>query len=233
MTCPNGLTWAAAIGAWAVLLAAAMGAMHAYMATPGMAIVAPVKWPANAAIPLQPGVYSLVLFVHPHCPCTDSTITNLSSILTGHGNEPAPVNVTVTVSGPAAMDGCPKDLERRLRAIDGVTIRLDADGTLARAFGALTSGHIVLSDDQGQIQFTGGITPGRGHSGPCESLSRLAQVLARTPSAANQATHATPLTPVYGCPIFNATPSAASAIAASTSHASVPLCCEQPQGDQP
>jgi hypothetical protein len=38
---------------------------------------------------------------------------------------------------------------------------------------------------------------------------------------------------VYGCPIFNATPSAASAIAASTSHASVPLCCEQPQGDQP
>src|SRR5262252_10595378 len=41
----------------------------------------PAQWPSNSAISRSPGLPTIVMVAHPHCPCTRATIEELAVIM--------------------------------------------------------------------------------------------------------------------------------------------------------
>jgi hypothetical protein len=80
------------------------------------------------------------------------------------------------------------------RAIDGAHLISDPGGALARRFGVFTSGQTLLYDSAGDLQFSGGITAGRGHED--DNLGQMAIM-----EFLNRGTISTHRTPVFGCVI--------------------------------
>jgi hypothetical protein len=76
----------------------------------------------------------------------------------------------------------------------GVHVLRDIDGAEARRFQAMTSGQTLLYDAAGRLQFSGGITIAKGHSGDNQGRSSIESLLSDVGSD-------TRATPVYGCPI--------------------------------
>lgn len=72
------------------------------------------------------------------------------------------------------------------------------NGELGKRFAVKTSGHVLLYDMNGNLQFSGGVTASRGHEGPSIGGSAIATILAGRQSN-------TVSTAIYGCPLFSQT----------------------------
>src|SRR5689334_13730484 len=85
-TQPNGTScatqrWAYALAiAWVAAVLCGLFLLWHYANTPAGATESLAKWPENSQISLDPNLPTLVLFVHPHCPCTRATIAELARI---------------------------------------------------------------------------------------------------------------------------------------------------------
>ena len=151
-----------------------------------------VKWPAESKLTRSDRQPTLLLFAHPHCPCTRATIGELALLM----RHAAGVSATVVFTEPAGVpeDWMETDLGRSASAIPGVKQVRDDRGFEAKNFGATTSGFAVLYAPDGKLLFRGGITDGRGHAGDNEGRSAILSLIAgRT---------ATATTRVFGCPLF-------------------------------
>ena len=111
--------------------------------------------------------WDLVLFVHPHCPCTRATLAELTELVheAGPGLKARVVFVRPT--------GVPEGWERgtlwtKAAGTSGVELSSDEGGDAARSAGAVTSGHAILCDEEGRVVFRGGLTRGRGQVGVSE-----------------------------------------------------------------
>jgi hypothetical protein len=94
----------------------------------------------------------------------------------------------------APADWVKTDLWRRAAAMPDVRVHADENGVQAELFGATTSGHVVLYQQDGRLRFSGGITNTRGHAGENAGADALAALLTGgTPQRTE--------TPVYGCPL--------------------------------
>ena len=82
------------------------------------------------------------------------------------------------------------------KAIPGVEVMKDQDGSEARLFQAFTSGQTLLYDSKGHLVFNGGITGSRGHSG--DNAGRKAIISLVTEGKANRTN-----TFVFGCSLFS------------------------------
>ncbi|WP_439631771.1 RedB protein [Gemmata sp.] len=172
-----------AVAAWAALVAAGFAAWDRYDRTPGAAGTAP---PHGRG----PGVTA---YLHPHCPCSRATVSELAALADGAGSGAVTV-VFVLPPGtePGWERGPALDAAGRL----GLAVRCDAGGAEALADGAATSGHVVARDAAGRVAFAGGVTPARGRAGACPGRSAVAAVLAGGEPPVPDA-------PVFGCPLFS------------------------------
>jgi hypothetical protein len=160
-------------------------------ATPGAAFAAPPSWPADSTLTRAAGRPTLLLFAHPHCPCTRAGLDDLAWILARCEGADAAV---VFVLPP----GAPPDWQRgatweRARALPGVRLVTDRDGAEARRFGAMTSGHVMVYRAGGELAFGGGIAAPGAHAGRRIALAALRGEdvgEARRPE-------------VFGCPLFD------------------------------
>jgi hypothetical protein len=84
------------------------------------------------------------------------------------------------------------DLWDSAEQIPGVTAIVDIDGIEARRFQAATSGVAMLYDQRRQLQFRGGITASRGHSGDNLGQSTIVNLLIQGSADVDS-------TKVYGC----------------------------------
>lgn len=134
------------------------------------------------------------MFVHPECPCTRASLHELSGLLARPAAGVSPVLVVMGPVNDAAGGWEHTALAASAGHIPGLTLFMDRDGAEAARFGAETSGHVVLYDPQGRLQFAGGITSSRGHVGDNVGL-RTVERLLQHPAAA-PAQHA-----VFGCPL--------------------------------
>ena len=152
------------IALWLGLCGLGFSVLLRYQRTPGEAASAPEHWPAASALRAVSGRETLLLFVHPRCPCTRASVDSLAWIMArGSGRVAA---YAVFYKPPAfAADWEAGDLWRSASAIPGVTAVEDADGREARRFGAETSGQALLFDAGGRLLYRGGLTGGRGHFG--------------------------------------------------------------------
>nr|HEX4315335.1 hypothetical protein [Kofleriaceae bacterium] len=177
-----------AVAAWCGAVGFGVHAIYAYSTTPGARGDAEARWPAASALPRDPGAATLVMFVHPDCPCTSASVAELLEITRA---TTARLQVVFVVAPGASGGGDwtpPAELARSPRV-------LDLDAREARLFGAQTSGHVVLYDAAGRLRFAGGITGSRGHTG--DNIGRQA-VLGALADASNAASAAASHD-VFGC----------------------------------
>jgi hypothetical protein len=180
---------------WLAALAVGEGLMLAYKISPGRVGNPPSRWPPECRIPRPSDCSTLVLFAHPHCPCTRATLDELAILMAGSGDQ---MKAHVLFVKPHAFpDGWERtDLWRNAAGIPGVTAWSDPDGVEARHFQATTSGQILLYDAGGRLRFRGGITRARGHAG--DNPGREAILAALWEGGADSRE-----TAVFGCPLFD------------------------------
>lgn len=149
---------------WAIGIGAGGRVLWMYDSTAGRPATAAIHWPAGAPVDRVDDKPSLLMFVHPKCPCSDASLSELS-ILMAHiiGRVDARVFFFVPNGGNSEWLGGP--LWERARSIPGVRSFADPGGIVARAFGTSTSGETLLFDARGALLFSGGITVSRGHMG--------------------------------------------------------------------
>jgi hypothetical protein len=161
--------------------------------TPGVAAAAPVTWPDGVPFDRAADRATLVLLVHPKCPCSRATLDELSEVMARTRGAAAAYVLLLRPSGTAAgweRTGYWQSAE----AIPGVKVMADPDGAVAARFGVSTSGDTLAYGPSGELLYHGGITGGRGHSGDNVARARLVSLLLH--GRADRAD-----SPVFGCPL--------------------------------
>ena len=184
--------------AWAVAVACGLCRLWGYESAAGEPAAAPRVWPNSTSISRVAGLPTLVLLIHPHCPCTRATIDELAKLMTECQGKVS-ANVLVLRPDGAAAGWERTDLWDSAAAIPGVSVRADIGGAESRRFGAATSGQALLYAANGRLLFAGGITESRGHSGDNAGRSALAALITDNQSLPSPE----PRTAVYGCALFN------------------------------
>jgi hypothetical protein len=177
----------------AVLFGTAL--MLEYSGTPAKTDPPPAHWPDAARVARVSGQPTLVLFLHPQCPCSLATVGELERMM---AHCPAGVSVHAVFLRPEGMSESwvESDLWRKAAAIPGVTVSQDEGGKEARLFHAGTSGEALVYDGKGVLAFHGGITVARGHSGDNAGSDAVLALLRQ--ETAGQLT-----TSVFGCALRN------------------------------
>jgi hypothetical protein len=185
-----------AIAAWALLVGASLIALFEYKGRPGSDGHPSVAWPEAAGLERATDRPTLLMFIHPECPCTRASIEELALIV-DRSDVRARALVVVMTSEAAAAPVSTATVDRA-RMLPGVEVVFDPGGVEAARFGAETSGHVLVFSPNGERLYTGGVTGSRGHQG--DNFGR-AQVLALLTTGAKGAAAAH----VYGCALGNDT----------------------------
>jgi glyoxylase-like metal-dependent hydrolase (beta-lactamase superfamily II) len=169
-----------------------------YQNAAGESGIAPAQWPEGTQLARDSGRDTLVMFAHPHCPCTRASLGELNRLLARSRGKVA-AQVWFFKPASESSDWTSTDLWRSAASMPGVQIFVDVDGLQALRFGAKTSGSVLLYDTQGRLLFSGGITGGRGHAGDNAGESTLISLLDGKGAGSRQ-------TPVYGCSLLGECP---------------------------
>ena len=185
--CTCACLWLAGVGA-------GIRELWNYESFPGSGGRTPRIWPDETLLHLGSQGTTLVMALHPRCPCSRATLGELAELMAANRGS---LNAYVLYYQPkdADRDWAKTDLWTKARAIRGVTPVIDVGGRETRRFGGATSGHTSLYDAQGRLLFTGGITLARGHAGNNPGRTAVASWASRHGSTVAE-------TPVFGCSIF-------------------------------
>jgi hypothetical protein len=181
---------AAVVVSWFVPLA------YEFQVEPGSAAIARSYWPADSSLVRSPDEATAIFFMHPMCPCTRASLTELERAWS-HRNE-ATTNgavqliVVATVPKSATQDWLTSDTVERSKNLSGATFVVDVEGREAERFGVTTSGTLMWFDAAGRRLYLGGLTASRGHEGANLGSDCFRQLLAG--HAGREA-----VLPVFGC----------------------------------
>jgi hypothetical protein len=192
--------WVCALAVWGAVIAAGCLALAAYTNSPGARGRSLADWPQNCVIPLDGSHPTLLIFLHPLCPCSSASIDELKEIV-GRAGDRVRLHAVVLCTDSLQRAGAGK-IERSLADVPGARIWPDEGGDLARRFGVLTSGHVLLYNPKGRLTFSGGITPARAHRGDNFGRSAILAAILGDRSDRGSA-------PVFGCPLFDFQPAGA------------------------
>ncbi len=189
-------TLAVSVAIWFLLLGFAYFSLLAYSTERGEQVKTQnTDWPAASHLEKDRDKFTLVTFIHPHCPCSRSSLNELCKIMSrAHKN----INCQVVFLKPDELGaGWEKtDLWQTANTIPGAKCLVDKNGAEAQNFSARTSGQTFLFDNKGKLVYSGGITGSRGHEG--DNPGQLAiEDLAMSKKSKNSCS------PVFGCPLFD------------------------------
>jgi hypothetical protein len=177
--------------AWLGAVATGLFILWQYESRPAPDGAPPPQWPAGSALSRPTLRPTLLLFAHPHCPCTRASLEELTVLMTRVRER---LDVHVVFAEP---DGVPEGWSRsplwdRANGIPGVRLVNDAGGAEAERFGTLASGHALLYGTDGALLFSGGLTTSRGHIGDNPGRAAIVALLSGERPAHRH-------TPVFGC----------------------------------
>jgi hypothetical protein len=170
------LTLGLAAFAWMAAVGLGFTLLMNYSVEPGAPALAPRQWP-NGRIAAPQGQHLLVMTVHPQCPCTRASVTelnNLMGLLRGTN-----VKGYVLAVKPAEFDDkwVRTESVRNAGRIPGIEVLVDVDGAESSRLGAQTSGQVLLYGPDGGLLFAGGLTPDRGHLGDSPGRHRIVSLV--------------------------------------------------------
>jgi hypothetical protein len=176
--------------AWVAAVVAAFGALQHYAATEGAAYAPSPRAQEILRKYWQPGHGLVVMAVHPLCPCTSASLSELGDLLARSEGRCRAIVVEYQPEHPSPdWESSPNTIELGGKT---VPVIMDRGGVLATSLGAATSGHLVFVDPQGKIQFHGGLTIARGHRGRSPAQDAILASLKGGDVTLKSA-------PVYGC----------------------------------
>jgi hypothetical protein len=185
--------WVVATAAWLGGTAFGVSRLWVYENAPGPLATAPPRWPAGTGVRLDPSRFTVLLFAHPHCPCSRASLAELAHVMRGAGGR-ANAHVLFLVPDGVADGWEQTDLWDAAAAIPETRPERDRRGAEALRFGAHTSGLVVAYAPDGALAFRGGITPARGHTGANPGRDGLSAVLSGGAAGGGRAV-------VFGCPL--------------------------------
>ncbi len=184
---------------WLGAAVAGSAALAAYASAPGLAADSPGHWPVGSTLTMAGEQrFTLLLFAHPKCPCTQATLSELARLMADTENR---LQTTVVLEHPLGQPAAwsQTSIASRAAAIPGVSVVIDRGGMERKRFGAHTSGQAVLFNPEGDEVFAGGITPARAHEGDNNGRESIVRIVRHAGSRA-QTSH-----PVFGCPLYSST----------------------------
>jgi len=187
--------YTALIALWLFVVLGGSVLLWRYKSTPGPAGFAPAEWPTASRVERSPTLPTMIMFAHPHCPCSRASVGELAVVMS-RASGGLVSHVLFNRPSSETEDWTDTDLWRSASAIPGVKVSVDVDGEEAHRFGASTSGHAVLYDARGRLVFAGGITNARGHAGDSEGRRAVLAFLLQGARGRSQA-------PVFGCSLEN------------------------------
>jgi len=178
---------------WCCCAVVGVGAMVAYETTPAPTRSAGNRWPTASQLVRDPQRPTLVMFVHPRCPCSRASLAELAVLASECAGR---VRVCTIFVLPA---GCPEGWEETglwtaAQQIAGAAVLSDCEGIEADRFRATASGQTFLYDSAGRLLFQGGITAARGHEGASSGRAALTALIQQGFAERNH-------TLVFGCPL--------------------------------
>ncbi|WP_437230484.1 hypothetical protein SH661x_001992 [Planctomicrobium sp. SH661] len=186
---------AVVLSLWGIGLACGAYYINNYTNTPDPVGVAPPVWPSESTLPRKPDQATLVMFLHPGCPCSRASLWELEELKT---QLPPDVGIDlVMVADPDhAEDWRQTPLQKQAAEIPDAQIVQDVGGLQSNLFHAATSGETFLYSATGELLFHGGITAARGHMGDAPGQDAILEVL-KNPR------HKTIGCSVFGCQLAN------------------------------
>lgn len=151
--------------AWLAMVAVCLWKLGVHDNTPGESATAPARWPGALGLTLDPGRPTLLMFIHPLCPCSRASIAELATLLAERKDA---FSVHVLEHRPHDTAGeawSGRSDVTRLATTGILATTWDNDGAMARRFGARTSGQVVIYGADGALLYAGGLTGARGHAG--------------------------------------------------------------------
>ena len=191
----RSLLFAVILG-WGLGIAAGCLVLWNHAGTPGSQQLGAPVWPEETSLHRDVHRHTLVIFAHPHCPCTRASLRELERLVS-HAEGLLDVQLAFLQPTGMSADWVFTDLWQSAKAIPGTAITVDPSGIEARRFGARTSGEALLYDTRGRLIFQGGITPARGHEGDSAGRTAISRWVANQPAESRA--------PVFGCPLFDST----------------------------
>ena len=196
---PQALTRIAkfALAFWGILLVAGTISLAAYSNRPGIDGATISNWPDETDMVLRDDSLTLVLFLHPKCPCSVATVRELERTL---GSNFKSVDLQIGLYCPPSKpdDWTETSLKKLAERIAPGATFVDRSAEEADRFGVSTSGHLLAFSTSGKCLFSGGVTGSRGHEGENRGSLELRKI-----------THGEQRPffkqPVFGCPLLGST----------------------------
>jgi hypothetical protein len=176
---------------WLALASGGTVLMARYSRTPGVARAAPEMPRESLRVCGGNGMPMLLMFVHPQCSCSESSIGELAKLAAHRRGQ---FQARVLFVRPPGMEKALVEgkLWEQAGSIPGVEVSCDEGGVEAERFHAETSGYTILYSRDGFPVFEGGITAARGHAGDNAGSDAVEALLAG-------GLHGKVKTPVFGC----------------------------------
>lgn len=177
---------------WLAVVTTGFGSLMRYKSLPGEVSASPRFWPETTLLRRDSSRSTLLMIAHPKCPCTYATLREIEWIQSKAGR---PVDVQIVFALPPGADESWRDTDvvRLASSYKNMSVQFDESGKTVENFDANTSGQVFLYDTQGKLQFSGGVTPMRGHEGDCPGKANLL--------AAIQGKMHAMYAPAFGCPL--------------------------------
>jgi hypothetical protein len=178
---------------WLLVVGIGFWTLTARSFVPGISGNPKLAWPEASGLQRNVGGYTLVVVLHPECPCSQATLEELDSIVAQCSSRLAVRVICMQ------YDDMAEPIERsriwlRAKRISGVTVVKDMHSEKVRQFDAETSGETRLYGPGGGLLFRGGITASRGHVGDNPGQEAIIDFVTRGVRAG-----APIVTPVFGC----------------------------------
>lgn len=179
-----------AIFLWLVGVATGGWFIWQYTHSAGPAAKTGLRWPAESKLIRSITSPTLLMFVHPKCPCTNASLVELARIYARCVKKP---KVIVAFYSPKDLGrGWAVNGKWNLAArIPHANLVLDTDGVEMHRHGARTSGQSFVYSADGTLVFQGGITGSRGHEGDNTGMSRAISAIEGSGRSGNST--------VFGC----------------------------------
>ncbi|HEV2706263.1 MAG TPA: hypothetical protein VGV59_10090 [Pyrinomonadaceae bacterium] len=180
---------------WVLMILVGLWVLWGYENTPGQGGTPPLNWPAASRVQRHSNPFTLIMLVHPHCPCTRASINELALIMArGQGRLTAHL---LFLKPDGTEPGWERsDLWESASTIPGVEVMTDEGGAEAHLFNAATSGQVLLYDAGGRLVFSGGITGARGHEGDNAGRDAITSLLISSEAERTE-------TVVFGCSLLD------------------------------
>ena len=169
------LPYLAVVLVWGACVLLGLLQAWTYEMTPGGSGQTPGQFPAKTELKLPGDKSSLLVFMHPKCPCSQATLEKLQE-LKEKVQDKLDVQVVMYYpkeKGPAFIEDSLAKGTRKL----GYAVIPDEEGTEAKRFGAQTSGHAFMFSSDKKLLFSGGLTSARGHAGPSAASENILAIL--------------------------------------------------------